>query len=863
MTFEPQEILDRSLRRDHAFRVAGRDPGELAVSSLVDFINEHKLFESAATREWLMQRALTDNQRIASKVVAVVATLTRRGDAQYAVELLSALLAIDEPTNGAKQRENAFSAHSMLRHDLDQLFQMPGIVSTYPNTWGTFLVRLLCLLLHEEQHKRMGDSTTVDEESHSRYEYHFHYMYFQTSAPGHDAWVAVAQLVEKGLTEAVASADSDAFGTLADVLIASKWGLAICLPLGALYDHIRTVGCSGWQPAEALRLLCLSDVERTQAACSWRRLLRREVMPHATEAERAALLSAIRESHDVRLKVNELADIEGLVTLSAQERKEIEDAREAGEVYDPSDIREIRHEARHVEYPADSSHDGHVAQWPHSEDHVALKLLTKDVTTQEIQNRDDAKLELFQRLSAMSQIAARQEVDSPEWFGEILGYCKSSIEAVKKWRRSMTVESQEWPKSSSEYLSVLEETVPWWESRVTSALRRLQQRPPEAHWNHEQDQVFLTSNDPIAAALTYLDEVLASPQGTRLDEYRSEFYKCLCQAWAEWPRFTRALALTIVRPYHWAQNNELTALLMRTLETATHSFDVNVCLNHLLRVGKPGVARLMRSILARVDVLTDPADVSRLLGSVVGNAIMRCRGDQEKSNELSEIAIWFDELQVSATLSDVVRAPFIGSILWSARKQLGTQKRLTNAHAELWLALLEWGLNQWNTIDGAARHGLPVLPMQSVKELAWTSDQQTLLVRAIALRFVRMMRDADLGTFGEIHYDLKKVIALDELNAVTGGESKACEFSDETFIELCRASADRVAAWWGEGMRTNDLGYVYSLAGTNTSELIMLVFQNANDREAVRRALAPIIDTLADAGLRETAIQLRSKLRAM
>jgi hypothetical protein len=87
------------------------------------------------------------------------------------------------------------------------------------------------------------------------------------------------------------------------------------------------------------------------------------------------------------------------------------------------------------------------------------------------------------------------------------------------------------------------------------------------------------------------------------------------------------------------------------------------------------------------------------------------------------------------------------------------------------------------------------------------------------------------------------------------------DFSDAQLIELCRASADRVAAWRTAGTTTSDLGWVAALTGHETADLIRAVLAAASDRNYLRRELPPLIDCLAENGSPGIATEIRVMLR--
>ena len=84
---------------------------------------------------------------------------------------------------------------------------------------------------------------------------------------------------------------------------------------------------------------------------------------------------------------------------------------------------------------------------------------------------------------------------------------------------------------------------------------------------------------------------------------------------------------------------------------------------------------------------------------------------------------------------------------------------------------------------------------------------------------------------------------------------------DEVLVRLCKASADRVLEWALAKQTTNDLGWVYTLRGRDTAEMIRKTYENGRDVSYLQRSLPPVIDVLGEAGLTEVTAELRLLLR--
>ena len=234
---------------------------------------------------------------------------------------------------------------------------------------------------------------------------------------------------------------------------------------------------------------------------------------------------------------------------------------------------------------------------------------------------------------------------------------------------------------------------------------------------------------------------------------------------------------------------------------------------------------------------------------------MRNRASGQSAKELSAIALWYDELSADRTKAHPVRPTLIASILQGARRSVAKVPKLTDSHSRVWLSLTVWGLNEW--LDFHPQHAhLPLLPITAIREMGWTPSQRKELLSGLSKTVMRIIEIGDVDCFYEMHYELKQILKE------CGIDRREECWSQDILIEFCRVSANRVASWRNANVTTNDIAYSMSLSGQNTSELINLVFDCASDRESARRELAPIIDVLADAGLRETASRIRSRIRS-
>ncbi len=856
---EPSAMLERALRRDAAYVAAGNEPDPRTTSEIADIVLKHELYDSDASRRWLVDRAPMPYISIRERLIETIPPLLERGYASDAIDILSAVLALGSDDGRPSESREVLRVPSGIRHEVERVLATPGLISQHVGTLGKHLARVLSGLLAAE-HKVQVEQ--YDGMSRSSSDYHLCHRYFQTEHGKYEAWRVLPQAMERSLLEAVHMPDVGAFGTLADELIAREWALGVCLPLVALHDCEEVRVNSSWQYHEAVRLLCLAEVAASAGARQWRRLIRRQLRPSLTSDDQYAVVKAIRAfQEDQRNLVAELSDFDDCGILTEDEETDIDAARAECELGEPYDPRELRRELRRREHPEQSIEDRWLAKWPHAEDHNALTILAD--AERHLENADigDVEESLFPRLDALNSIADRPEIDLPDWRGAILGWCESAAEDMKRWHRLKHDMAKRAEIPVEQYIELLDGRAPWWEGRVSAALGILRSTLPKEHRDQESDFISWSGNDPIACSLGYLDELLAAGEGSRIDEYRSSFQKTLVAVWESWPGYTRGLAIAIVRPYHWAMSDDLTRLLAHVLHSETNSHQIGMAFDHLLCLGRPGIADLMQSLIGRVDTLSEPSETGHLIGDVIGDAVIRYRAEGEDMEELADISEWFERLKTECRSGSAVRNDLVVSILQSATTRVKSLEFLTRVHAEVWLGVVEWGLNNWLGSGDERNDDLPILPLSSMREMRWERDEYQFLLQGLLDVVVHVVQEAEVGAFYEVHYELRKLLEDEPEEVDVVLDRATMRLLTPWLLDLCRASAERVAGWAKEGRTTNDLAYVFSLNGDNTSDLIMHVFDTAIDRENARRELAPVIDILADAGLRDLAAALRQKVR--
>ncbi|MGB2985220.1 MAG: hypothetical protein WBE26_05000, partial [Phycisphaerae bacterium] len=446
-----------------------------------------------------------------------------------------------------------------------------------------------------------------------------------------------------------------------------------------------------------------------------------------------------------------------------------------------------------------------------------------------------------------------------QWFGEVTGWCTAIVAHLKKLvcvRENVKKDQL----ALATYEASLRQHCPWWSDWADTCLEHLDAEVPAYHQKQETGHLGWGSNDPIYTSLSYLDELLAVERGPSLEGLRERLAQTIRRNWEEWPWFTRATALTVLRPYHWTNVKQLHTLLDAVTEDTLVADVLQRALGHILRRGATNIVERLKSIWSRIEKIDDPATIARFIGQVLGNATLRARGDRESNPVLEGLATWCDEIRTEGPRNSNTRLELIHGVVWAAKEHLSGPTALTTQHADVWLGFARWGATEFFPAPAETRrHAAIMQAIMSVLEMNWPIAERRRLYDELGDVLERVIREGDLDEYSTLLFKLKEEVG--GASSAEGGPARPVALSDELLLRLCRASAERVARWREQRVTTNDLGYVQALSGRDTAELIERVVQNARDREYVRRELPQVVDILATAGLTSLATELRLKLR--
>src|SRR5262249_26472226 len=151
---------------------------------------------------------------------------------------------------------------------------------------------------------------------------------------------------------------------------------------------------------------------------------------------------------------------------------------------------------------------------------------------------------------------------------------------------------------------------------------------PESHNTIKTEVLHWGSGDPIYEALQFLDGFLLVEPGEPFDTVRLGLERALSEVWADWPRYTRATTLAVLRPFHWATIPGLERWIDHTLISEDDPHVLGWCLQTLLRCSN-SISDRLRGLIERIALLPNTEELAQRVGQILGDALIRARGDRE------------------------------------------------------------------------------------------------------------------------------------------------------------------------------------------------------------------------------------------
>jgi hypothetical protein len=682
---------------------------------------------------------------------------------------------------------------------------------------------------------------------------------------GYHTHFSIARIIESSLREAAEFEAANVFRILGDRLISEQYAIGTGLVLAVLLDCLRqTPARAAWHEEEAARLLMESRIQRYPSLSDVRRLLRRELHIPSIPDVGTRIANVIRDgAHSEEERCYELADIAAWSVLSEDEKLAIEETREAGQLYEPRDPRDepaIRVDANPPPYRRRQP------DWPHPEDHEYIEELSESAQRETEPSSAEFQQNLLRRLEGLKSVLDRSEARMEPWLGEILGWCHRAVTDLRSLLRLRHTPDQT-DLAADEWRENLDANAGWWQGLAGLALDRLGGEVPASHNERHSGGLSWGSNDPIFQSLCYLDEVLAIEPQEPFQQYQQSLAEAVDATWDRWPPFTRATALSVLRPWYWHRFEKLHTKLAAIAEAETNPLVVKYGLRTLFDLRWPNLAEFLDQLLRRAMTMPELSDSVRQIGIQLGHAVMVHRCAQAASPRFEAMAAVFEGHKATPLETTQNADRFVDGVLWGATDFLKQAIALTDCHANCWLGIVNWAIGAWPGFDARSDDDrFPLTPVSVGLEQSWPDSLQKRVYEGVGNPFLRILKEGTLGDFCSLHHAIDRDLeGKMRRSAVEQGSDVMIPieppFSDDFLVRLCQESVARVGEWRAEDKRTNDLGWAAGLSGHDSGQLIQKVIEHCRDRGYIRRMLPPVIDRLAEAGCSAVAAELRVRLR--
>ena len=873
----------RLIDRENILREGGQEPQSQSVERTIAFLTDDELLPDGRVREYLLHSSdrYFNDYFIVQRLLAAVIPLVQLRFSDQAAQIYKKLARYDDPRIWYSGR--VWGASIISKTAFTNVLGFDRLLIESPDTWGAIAVSLLDRFLLEAQRAEWPDwvkrhnaiagslgGELLDEGAFQpRYDdplrsYHYRFDRDQRRGTPH---ILVASTIEKALREACLDDVGTGFSKLADHLIESKWSLAISLPLLVLCENLKAEHVKPWHVEEAVRLLTQRQVERQDSTTELRRLLRRALPASTAQSHRELIVQAIRDgASDPDVRIAELSDVRNWGVLTEEEEEAVRNAEARGELTPPADPRRRFEDVTWSRGDAEPSRLAN--EWPHVEQKALLNLLHSSPRTENTKfTREELESGLPPKLEALRVLTEEPEAASPNWKWRFVDWAEQALTALK---RLAILQADRSPSAGSlsldEYRALLTSEAPWWSRIAEWAFEGLDATTSESE-RTERPTAMLTwgNSDPIPASLAFLDELLAIEEGEPFDAYRERLGATVARHWDGWSGHTQAIALLVLRDYHWHRIRHLSERADAIWAGATDPNLLLHCLDFVLV--RSGVAARLSTLLARLSRMSGANELASRLGDEIGDATVRARGERGTHPDLARVAALGDEVvnrpdQLGSYSSDVVQG-----IVWGAYDRIRTLDHLDLDLANCWGDLAERVMDvALNLSGGEDRLESTIQALMSVLECRWPNELRASLYSRLLPVLERLLREATLGDFAWLHYQLGRELEgkIDGNEAIQGQsqpELPPLAPTDEVLVRLCHASAERVRTWAREGTITDGMGWISALKGRDTANLITQVFRFGRDKGYLQRSLPPAIDILGDAGYPELAAELRLVLR--
>jgi hypothetical protein len=872
------EVARRLIGRDQAMRAGGKTPTWSSVHQILEFVCQQNLLSDLVVAAWLRRLAGDADLWFSRRFLEIVAMLLNEQHTDQAHVLYRLVLGLDDDVRWKTLAPSLVSDSMITEVAIESILGRTELLVGYPSSWGRTACELLGRVVYEHQKmewpshmsiralfaEKAGESFDANQPFEPEEDDMPTLWFFAPDRP-HAPRARLADVVARAIRQAAQFPTAANFQFFAGWLLEQEFAVGTGMLLATLLDGLtEKLAAQPWHAAEAIRLFALDQVQRPRSLSNLRRLLRR-ALPRPDAAAAVALTEAIRRSDlPESARLRELEDAAAWGTLTPEEQAQLGEASARGGLDAPSDPR-IDPVIRRGE-PSRLPPVVGGRTWPHPEDAWAIEELSAIYREQEPRPGEAVDhARLARRLQALQTLTEREAGNSEGWLGEILGWCHHSVTLLRREELARLGRDPEKDTlSASEWEAVLSARAPWWQGRAEAALVALAGDVPNYHRERRPGGLSWSTSDVVLQSLAYLDEVLAVEGDGTFERLRLRMELAVDEAWPNWPSFTRATALSALRAWYWRQFGRLRARLTQLVAEEEDPVVLRYAVDRVLRIGGPDFGANLGRFLDRAPQVESSGEMVNQIALAVGHAYLLGQGQANPGEGVRQLSELFLCLQQAPPEHAPTREVLIRGLLFGAFDLFKEPRSRTPPSADAWAALVVWACSSWPWSQEPAEkpERFPVLPIMAVLARSWPEGLRRRMVSALQGCFLRIMRDGAFADFFWLHHEIRGLLRGDG----QGPNSQVIpldkgDFSDEQLIELCRASADRVASWRAAGTTTRDLGWMAALNGHETADLIRAVLEAANDRNYLRRELPPLIDLLAENGSPGIATELRLLLR--
>lgn len=867
----------RLVDRDHRRWRAGKPPVLGTAATLLEKIVSTGAFQDVSVQSWLVEVAGKANEYSFGKVRDAISAILTAGDVGTGLAMFRALAGLTDSARGNAVAAAIVDRRFVYEDDLIE-FLGPELILANVGTWGETAIGFLAKLVEAKQvdgwpsrqrlERGMAEALGVAIEADSAFAPNYDEEPRITTLDRYEDGpiVRVAAIVSEAMKQAAALDDPRPFHDLANLAVRSRFASVVILPLLVLFDSARGANPhKDWHDAETVGLLSDDSVAALESLDEVRRLLRIGLPGTLGQTERGAVLRAIRESGvSDRMRIRELSDLQSWGLWTTEEAEQVAVAVAADDIDVPVDPR-TEPLFTMGRSPPPKRTEARIG-WPYPEDEPSVLLLQRSATESDVQVADGPQpTPLDQQLQSLRVVMNRTEALGEVWIGRALGWTHKAIQRLRHTIEKGDGEDHVQKLTSTTWREALDQNAPWWRSTVDAAITRLNAPLPESHAKKEMKTVRLswTPDDPILNSLELIDEVLAINPDPPFGALQDRFIDTIVSKWKEWPRFTRASALSCLRPWYWCAFSRLRALLGETLKQESDPVVLRYAVDRLVLANPASeIPDFVRRATAggHADALRT---ISHLLGDAVAQKLL-----PSPNGRVIELESYYRQCMAF----EWPNAEPLSDFLYGALRGIVDCAKTANTEPDgtwpAWLNELDqivarWPFNMLNT-DRDERFPVHVL-LGLFKNNASAEDHARLFV-GLAGTFERILRAGDLPAFCALHHDLKGLL-VGTYRFARGGRVRQGGLAMSAAVEevlpaLTKASVERVAAWKKEHKTTNDMGWRSGLDGRDSSELVKCCLDASLDRNRMLRSLIPLPDILADAGCLNVAAELRAYLRS-